>query len=322
MGGKAFTSGPNPLKTPRMPPEVYYSLRDRYLSKLSALYAYVATPTEAPSKTSYGDIDILVSEPTSPSITAEYVAQSLGVERTHTISGSTTSSFALPYPDFPDNHVQLDFHVCPPSTFRWQVFQQSHGDMWNLLGTTIRPFGLTANDVGLHLRIAEIEQLNRKRSLVHLTSEPDAVLELLDLDKEYYGRRFESAEAMYEYVVSCRFFRCETYVRSDLKANDRKRMAQRELYRRFVDVWLHENENWIRDKVDKHDPLTRDDVAEFVLDRFDKRREYGERLQAWRQETTDLLAKQKGREKRKAKALELEEYANAWITWLQRHEEL
>lgn len=300
-----------------MPPEVYYSLRDHYLSKISALYSQVATPVEAPSKSSYGDIDILVSEPTSPSTTAGTIAQTLGVERTHTISGSSTSSFALPYPDFLGNHVQLDVHVCPPSTFRWQVFQQSHGDMWNLLGTTIRPFGLTSNDVGLHIRIAEIEQLNRKRSLIHLTSEPDAVLELLNLEKESYRRPFESVEAMYEYVVGCRFFRCETYVRSDLKANDRKRMAQRELYRRFVDVWLHENECWIGNRVGKHPTITRDDVAEMVLERFNKRHEYEQRLGAWRQEMTELQAKKGGREKRKAKALQAEEYANAWIKWLQ-----
>lgn len=317
MGGNAFTSGVTPLRTPRMPPEVYYSLRDHYLSLLSTLYAQVATPVEAPSKTSYGDIDILVSRPASPSINTESLAKTLAAERTLATSGSATSSFALPYPQLPNNYVQLDVHVCPPSTFHWQVFQQSHGDLWNLLGTTIRPFGLTANDVGLHLRIAEIEELNKKRSLVLLTNEPDAVLRLLALDKETYQRPFGSVEAMYEYVVGCRFFRGETYVKGDLKANDRKRMAQRELYRRFVDVWLPENECWIRTRLGSAPTLTRDDLAEVVLDRFDKRQEYDERIRLWRQERADLLAKQEGRQKRKADALELEGYANAWIEWLE-----
>lgn len=319
MGGKAFTSGVAPLKTPRMPPEVYYSLRDLYHSLLSTLYAQVATPVEAPSKASYGDIDILVSQPTSDSITTECLAEFLVAERTFTISGSSTSSFALPYPNLVNNHVQLDVHICPPSTFHWQVFQQSHGDLWNLLGTTIRPFGLTANDVGLHLRIAEIEELNRKRSLILLTNEPGVVLRLLGLDEQMYQRPFESVEAMYEYVVGCRFFRAKTYVREDLKANDRKRMAQRELYRRFVDVWLPENEYWITTRMARVLALTRDDVAKIVLDRYGKRQEYDRSLRAWRHERANLLAKQEGRQKRKADALEVEVYASAWIRWVEHN---
>lgn len=318
MGGKAFTSGVAPLRTPRMPPEVYYSLRDQYLSLLSTLYAQVATPIEAPSKVSYGDIDILVSQPTTPSVSTECLAKILGAER-FTTPGAATTSFALPYPNLSENHVQVDVHICPTPTFHWQVFHQSHGDLWNLLGTTIRPFGLTANDVGLHLRIGEIEDLNRKRSLILLTNEPSAVLELLGLDEKSYHRPFESEEAMYEYVVGCRFFKGETYVRGDLKANDRKRMAQRELYRRFVDTWLPKNENRIKTHMTRVPTLTRDDVAELVLDRFGKRQEYDRSVRIWRQERTDLLAKQEGRQKRKSDALELEIYGSAWVDWLKRN---
>ena len=129
--------------------------------------------------------------------------------------------------------------------FEWQLFHQSHGDMWNLLGTTIRPVGLTANDVGLHVRIPEIEEVNRKRSMLFLTSEPDQVLDFLGLDRDKYERPFQSVEALYQFVLGCRWFSGEPYVRAELKANDRKRMAQRELYRRFVDEWLPENKQLV-----------------------------------------------------------------------------
>ena len=319
MGGKAFRTGPTPLSTPRMPPDVYYRLRNHYLSLLSTLYLQAETPIEAPSKTSYGDIDILVSQPRSPlTSTPELLTQSLGSERFFHNSGSPTTSFALPYPDSPGDHVQLDVHVCPPSAFRWQVFQQSHGDMWNLLGTTIRPFGLTANNTGLHVRIAEIEESNRKRSMLLLTNEPEAVLKLLGLDAEQYRCPFESVEALYEYVVSCRFFRGETYIRGDLKANDRKRMAQRELYRRFVDVWLPKNETWVRTRIGREPTLMREDVTELVLNVFDKREEWQKVTEAWRREQYELRIKSEGRQKRKADAVELEEYANAWIRWINK----
>ena len=319
MGGKAFTNGPDPLRTPRMPPAVYFALRDKYLSLLSTLYTHVATPIEAPDKTSYGDIDILVSHPQSPcpdNTGADFLRRFLAAGRTFTTSGSATISFAVPYPDISDNYVQIDLHTCRPSTFHWQLFQQSHGDLWNLLGTTIRPFGLTANDIGLHLRIAEIEELNRKRSLVFLTNDPNDVLNILGLNTETYWRPFESVEAMYEYVVGCRFFRREAYVRGDLKANDRKRLAHRELYRRFVDVWLAKNKSWIERQIDMQSTLQRDDVAEMVLNRFGKEGDFEAAAQGWRSEREELSRKQEGRQKRKEDALALEEYADAWIKWV------
>lgn len=150
MGGHAFTaSGQLPLSAPRMPPDIYFMLRNHYLHLLSSFYTQVATPIEAPEKASYGDIDILVSLPNSTFISTESLAKVLGAERVFSIPRSPTTSFALPYPNLPNNHVQLDLHLSPPETFHWQLFHQSHGDLWNLLGTAIRPFGLTSNNAGL-----------------------------------------------------------------------------------------------------------------------------------------------------------------------------
>ena len=127
MGGHAFTNSPSPLSTPRMPPDVYYTLRDRYLQILSSLYTQAATPIEAPEKTTFGDIDILVSQPKSTS-TAESLGQVLASARAVHIPGSPITSFALPYPTRPNHYLQLDVHLSPPETFHWQLFHQSHGD--------------------------------------------------------------------------------------------------------------------------------------------------------------------------------------------------
>ena len=112
-----------------MPPDIYIDLRDYYVKLLSSLYTQIATPVEAPEKASYGDIDILVSQPKSSSTSAESIARVLGAERVHTINGSPTTSFALPFPKLPNNYVQLDLHFSPPDTFHWQLFHQSHGDL-------------------------------------------------------------------------------------------------------------------------------------------------------------------------------------------------
>ena len=302
-----------------MPPDIYFLLRDHYLQLLSSFYTQIATPIEAPKKASYGDIDIIVSLPKCTSTSAEFLVKVLGAVRIITIPGSPLTSFALPYPNLQNNFIQLDLHLCPPNTFHWQLFHQSHGDLWNLLGTTIRPSGLTANDVGLHVRIEEIEDLDRKRALLFLTCDPDAVLDFLGLDTDAYKRPFESVESMYRYVCECRFFSDERYVRGERKANDRKRMAQRELYRAFIQDWLPENAHLVGQQKEKNALISRGSVLEESLNRFGKREEYEKRVEEGRKEREELLIKQERRQKRKADAAEFDEYASAWMRWLDRN---
>ena len=169
------------------------------------------------------------------------------------------------------------------------------------------------------MRIREIEDLNRKRALLFLTGDPDAALEFLGLDKDAYKRPFESVESMYRYVCTCRFFSDERYVRGELKANDRQRMAQRVLYRDFVQDWLPGHAHLVGQQTVKNAHFSRDGVLEESLDRFGKRKEYVKRVEEWRKEREELLAKQEGRRKRKADAAELDEYASAWMRWLDRN---
>lgn len=326
MGGKAFTSAPYHLRTPRLPPQVYERLKTHLHNLLSTLYRHVATPVPAPEKKGHGDIDVLVAEPFNahdPPDTLT-VQKLLGAEYKLGAIGNPTKSFALRLSaadaeevvafqlqegKFSANdpttkppllapikgprihasehdaetescalaedtlpsaapllYAQIDFRVCDsPDLFRWQVFHHGHGDLWNLLGTTIRPFGLTANERGLHVRIPEIERLNRTRALVWLTASPAAAMRFLGYEREVddaaadgtvtspgggYPRQtkvldteFDSWEDLYRFVARGRFFRREKFVRLGddatlFKANDRQRMKQRPGYRHFVLDWI------------------------------------------------------------------------------------
>ena len=314
MGGNAFTSGPSPLSTPRMPPDVYFALRDHYINLLRTLYQEVATPLEAPGKSSYGDIDILVARPWTEPLPIDSVSTCLTASRTFANHGSPTTSFAVPYAQSDDIFVQVDVHVCPRETFEWQMLHQSHGDLWNLLGTAIRPFGLTANDCGLHLRISEIEALDRKRSLVLLTRDPKEVLEFLGLEESAINKRFSSIDELYKFAGSCRFFDPEKYCKDNLKANDRKRMAQRKIYREFVESWIPEFcESGGHEKTGQ---LDRSAISEEALEVFGKEREYQARSRQWREETAALLRRQGDKLDRKRMCMETAEYADAWTNWL------
>ncbi|MCJ1438924.1 hypothetical protein MMC27_008314 [Xylographa pallens] len=310
MGGKAFAHPPHSLSTPRIPHAIYVLLRDKYICLLSTFYRNVASPIEAPEKTSHGDIDILVSE-AHLTTTIQSISQALDAKASISTSGSPSTSFAVSFPDRPNEYVQLDIHVCPKSTFTWELFTTSHGDLWNLLGTSLREFGLTANNVGLNLRIAEIEHLDRKRSMLFLTSDSTSVLDLMGLDVQKYWKQFGTVNELYEYVISSRFFRKDSYVREWLKSNDRKRMSKRPLFQQFVDGWLPQRIG-IEDQggVEK---LTRESALEEVLDRYGKRGEYEETLRVWRTERADLQARQQTKEQRRAGVIAEAEYADAWI---------
>ena len=96
-------------------------------------------------------------------------------------------------------------------------------------------------------------------------------------------------------------------------------MAQRELYRAFVEDWLPENAQLIAQQRDKNAQFSRDNVLKEVLKRFGKREEYEKRGEEWTKERKRLLAKQHGRQERKADAVVSEEYASAWMRWLDRN---
>ncbi|MCJ1394489.1 hypothetical protein MMC18_007367 [Xylographa bjoerkii] len=317
MGGKAFSHPPHSLSTPRIPHAIYLFLRDKYIALLSTFYQNVASPIEVPEKASHGDIDILVSEPRSTT-TIHSISQALNTKTSISTPGSPSTSFAVPFPGSPDDYIQLDIHVCAASNFDWELFTASHGDLWNLLGTSLRGFGLTANNIGLNLRIAEIEHLDRKRSMLFLTSDTTSVLDLMGLDVQRYWRQFETVNELYEYAISTRFFRKDRYVREILKSNDRKRMGKRPLYQQFVDEWLPQ-----RSHVEEQSELvgmTRESVLEEVLERYGKKGEYGEILRAWREERADLEARQRNKEQRRAEVMAKTEYADAWIEASRRAE--
>ncbi|KAG8529823.1 uncharacterized protein KY384_005304 [Bacidia gigantensis] len=265
-------------------------------------------------------LDILVSGPFETDISRNTVAAQLGAADTVQASGSPTTSFAVKHPQLPETFVQIDVHVCSTDTFEWEFFHQSYGDLWNLLGTMIRPLGLTANDAGMHLRIEEIEMSNKKRSMLLLTKSPTETLKFLDLNEKVYERGFSRVEQMFDFIRACRFFDVSAYCRHGLKANDRKRLAQREVFREFVDNWVPKNWHSELDAFSAFVPSRRE-VTKEALDVFKKEEQCKVMVRQWTQERSDLLRRQEARASRKDALAEDEQYVNAWSCWLTQNAE-
>lgn len=291
MGGCAFTRGANPLHVPRMSADVYQHLRDHYQSLLRRWFFVVATPIEGPGKRDFGDIDIFATwrrpDAAAPQPDPFSAMQDLlGAQRCER-EKDDMAIFAVPWPkdlaateEDQERFIQVDVHICPTlENLQWQLFHEAHGDLWSILGHIIRPYGLVADDVGLHLRIPEIEKLDKKRSRVLLSKEPCEVLDFLGL--KYQGSEWEqslaSPERLYEYAASCRFFQAGAAVGAPapLNSNDRRRLNTRPVTR----AWLEEFEPRCRSEGRfVHAPVTREQVRDQAFKTFGMQFAYKQQL--------------------------------------------
>ncbi|TVY89505.1 hypothetical protein LAWI1_G006802 [Lachnellula willkommii] len=231
MGGQAFASHASPLPTPRMPPAVYDHVLNQTLRALREHYAQVESPIEAPGKTTHGDVDVLVTGALEKDFDPEKrpwneiaakLGQVLGAVSSIRHNGMPVVNLAVPWPqnilpsvehspesEEPEEvkYVQIDIHhLHSLERFQWELFHSAHGDLWNILGSTIRRFGLTVNDRGLYLRIPDIELLDRKKSMVFLTEKPSEVLNFIGLDEKTWWKPFSSQSEMFNYAAGCRLF--------------------------------------------------------------------------------------------------------------------
>ena len=315
MGGSAFSAGPDALFTPRMPKAVYETAKTRCHALLLELYSCVASPIEGPAKADFGDIDILVAWPKRDGLAGRdglaVMAQALGAARVIEEKGPIASGhLAIPWPpEHSQNaadlraeersegelrgewHIQVDVKVCGSlQDVQWALFHHAHGDMWNILSSIVRPYGLTVDDTALWLRIPEVEAVNRKRAKVLLTRDPVAVLHFLGLPVlGFWEAPLDAPDALYSYAARCRLFCARpppardgdgegagTVVehRRALKSNDRRRMAYRPVFRRWIEEFLpqcREQGRFLEVQT------TREQVTEEALDRFHVRAEYTSR---------------------------------------------
>ncbi|KAK1245451.1 hypothetical protein MKX08_005080 [Trichoderma sp. CBMAI-0020] len=293
MGGLAFTSAKYALCTPRMPKEIYEATKTRCQEILRGLYRHVESPLDGPGKVDFGDIDIFLASPKPEASTGLYaintVSKALGAEHTIVESGRASiniaASFAIPWPsdetsnaeDADKKHIQVDVRVCESEDkLRWMLFNHGHGDLWQIVGAQIRPYGLTVDDRAMWLRIPEIEESNKKLARIFLTSDPPKVLDFLGLPKEeYWDHPFPSAKDMFDYIGSCRLMYVDpTAPEPDakgLKSNDRRRMKQRPVFKKWMDEFVPECRQLGRFSEQR---LTRAAVAEEAFAVFGVETEY------------------------------------------------
>ncbi|KAL6712984.1 hypothetical protein ACLMJK_009380 [Lecanora helva] len=286
MGGLAFASGPEPLHVIRIPAKQYPKLTEQYrkLDKFIiatshdiplTLYENVVSPPEVPGKPDHGDIDFLVEKPLSNATTQD-TAKALGAVRSVASGGGT--SFAIPYPEHTDTYFQLDVNVCRKETFDFEVVMTSYGDLWHILGACATRFHLALTNSGLYLRMPEIEATHKKDSLLHLTSDPDEMMQFLGLNVEQFKREFETRDEVFEWATSSRVFRREFFEKETISVKEQRMREKRVMYRVFVMEWLPRADHLPR----PNQVLSREDIEEVIrkeaLTHFHKHERYTKML--------------------------------------------
>ncbi|XPS72300.1 hypothetical protein M3J09_004467 [Ascochyta lentis] len=221
MGGNAFKT----LHCPRIPPEVYAKVKTITTKALETVFAHVTVPFEVPDKSDFGDIDFLVSAPfedrtalcltTFPFPTViEAIKNVLGTP--HGRRGFLTPDcmyFAIPLSaglntttnndENSDDEelaawVQVDVKICfKPELFSWMTFELNYASQSGVLGSMIKPLGLTIDPEGLHVRVQEMEDTDWPGSMVWVTRDSWMVCRILGLGRRAVDGGFERSEEKY-----------------------------------------------------------------------------------------------------------------------------
>jgi hypothetical protein len=204
MGGHAF----HDLYCPRISAGIYAQVKIHTTAALRTLFSHVVVPTEMPQKNDYGDIDFLVAGPlrstTSTTIdnfdwASTVSAIKSALNTTHGRRGFLNPGcmyFAVRAPGYENDFwVQVDVKVCfKPEMFEWETFELNYASNSKMIGSMVKPLGLTIDPEGLHIRVEEVEETNFPSSMVWISKDPRDVLRITDLDRRIVDAGFKSKD--------------------------------------------------------------------------------------------------------------------------------
>jgi len=269
MGGRAFPD----LHVPRMEQQVYEQVKQATLKILSTRYVGATAMPEAPGKSDFGDVDLVIELPSSMLLPVQQLALDLGAVRTKI--NHPTYSFAIPLDHARQDSqtfAQIDIQVCLPGDLAWTIFLHGYGDLGSILGSFNYGYGFTSKNDGFFVRIKEQEAQNWSASQVFLSKDPELVMEFLSLDKHRYHRGFGSERQLFDWAVSSRLFNRKLVEKRRDNSEMRSRMEKRPMFRRFMSEYLPALSDVNADSLE-----TRETLANVALLFFDKGDEFNTR---------------------------------------------
>jgi hypothetical protein len=92
-------------------------------------------------------------------------------------------------------HIQIDVKVCfKPELFEWYTFELSYASNSKIIGSIMKPLGLTIDPEGIHIRVEDIEETDHPGSMVWVSRDPNDVLRIAGLDFRIVNAGFHTKE--------------------------------------------------------------------------------------------------------------------------------
>jgi hypothetical protein len=109
--------------------------------------------------------------------------------------------FAIDAPHGEENYfIQIDVKVCfKPELFRWCHFELNYASNSKIIGSMVKPLGLTVDPEGMHIRVKEVEETNFPGSMVWISKDPKEALRVVGLDRRILNAGFKSKDKSESY---------------------------------------------------------------------------------------------------------------------------
>lgn len=225
MGGKALNTNTEriDLKTyNKIKTEIYCKLRDELN------YNDVRFIPFYKSKDSFGDLDILVSEP-KPNNLISFLYDNLNTKDLK-INHDIVS---FEYKDF-----QIDLIHCPAEYLDIAQTYFSYNDLGMLMGTVAKKINCKYGHTGLYY--IKYNSDKSKKWEIFLSKEPRKIFNFLDLDYDVFLRGFNTLEEIYDYIYSSTLFDSNNFL-YEKEWNHRKktRNRKRPTWQKFIEYIKH-----------------------------------------------------------------------------------
>ena len=199
MGGDTFPE----LHTIRYNKEQYLLLKEFIITKFSSLFDRINDTIILPTKTSFGDIDILYQS--SKLIDWEIVQRELN--SSVKLHNGPFHSFAY------NNEFQVDF--IEVKYWDWENFLMSYGGLFNLLGPKFKQNSMKLTNNGIYYILRD--EKGDQYSTIKLTDNFSKIMEFIGLDIERFQLGFKNEEELAIYIARSPFFQLIDYEHSNCK---------------------------------------------------------------------------------------------------------
>lgn len=225
MGGKALKK----TNSIRLTQKEFFEVQNIAIEKLKDQFEIVIPIKAYKNKLDFGDLDILVSKPKPEyKILKEFLEKEFNTKEI--VNNGSIVSFEY-------NNFQIDLIFETKENLNIAEFYFSYNDLNNIIGKIAYSFGLKFGFDGLYYPL-RTEHGNLSEEVL-LTKNPEEIYNFLDYDYKSYLKGFDSLEAIFEFVISSKYFSSDKYLKSyeELSTVDKTRIKKRKTYNEFI-LWL------------------------------------------------------------------------------------